>query len=264
MEKTLRMFILMAMVMVMILYSNPVLGQAEQETDQKILFVQAIQARMRVLERHYQVKFDPAWVVSEKLIFGIPESVDASQRKNFGAEYHPDTQCLFFKPAYLDEKIKSQFFEEDILVSGEFRNKFRELFDHELGHVLADHLSRRLGKGAWPNTESFKQVKWEAKQGINIISEGIGSFFEYTSIFESAKISDEFLPEKQEDPRWQDRDQVKKIHYDGGHWLVRPIIKQFGERGIIYLVTHPFVFCDNAREAAHRYQNKAIEKLSQK
>lgn len=254
---------LIAMAITMILCS-PVLGQDNPQAEQKDLLIQAIGSRMIVLEGRYQVKFDPAWPIKEKVIFGIPKDADVSRIKNFGAEYHSDTQCLFFKPAYLDEKIKLIDFEKDILASGEFRNRFRELFDHELGHVLADHLSRGLGKGPWPNSKRFKKMRWEAQQGINIISEGIGSFFEHTSVVGEIKISDEFLPEEVEGFRWQDENYQKKIYYDGGHWLVRPIIKQFGERGIIYLITHPFVFDDNARAAAHHYQNKAIEKLSQK
>lgn len=55
--------ILTAMV---VIFLSPLLGQGEEKADNKALFVQVIQARMRVLERHYQVKFDPTWKVSER------------------------------------------------------------------------------------------------------------------------------------------------------------------------------------------------------
>lgn len=200
-------------------------------------------SQIKIIEEKHGIKFDPEW--KPKLIFEIPDDIPPQLRFNFGAQYIPESQSFAVSPS-------------------EEREVDLSLIAHELGHALVDQISRRAGNGMWPNIQSFTNLEWDERMGISIISEGIGTYFEYHGI--APYPSDElhgfgWLPKGEGDLIWQQRDYL----YNEGRWLVAPIIEKFGERGILYLVTHPLRFKDyKLRSAAMEYQRLALEQLAKK
>ncbi|MDO8504721.1 MAG: hypothetical protein Q7S36_02600, partial [Candidatus Liptonbacteria bacterium] len=138
------------------------------------------------------------------------------------------------------------------------------LLDHELGHALADQVSRRIGNGTWPDTKMYSKLIWHKRYGAKILSEGIGGYFGYIAWESEGKRGEKSLPARSDDNYWHSDDGADSF-YDGGYWLVSPIIRRFGEKGLEYLVTHSFEFPDgNARKAAKEYQKRALNELGKK
>jgi hypothetical protein len=52
------------------------------------------------------------------------------------------------------------------------------------------------------------------------------------------------------------------VAFYGGLWLVTPILKLYGEKGLIWLVTHQFEAGENLHESAILYQEKALKELA--
>ena len=215
-------------------------GQTANDTNQE-RWQRAFVLRIGVIEEKHGIKFDDQW--KPTLVFEIPGDIPPQLRSKFGAQYVPESQSFMVSPAAEREMIPS-------------------LIDHELGHALADQISQRTGNGMWPDVEGFARLEWDTRVGINVISEGIGTYFEYQGNAPYPKDDaegDAWLPEGEGDPSWRDRDYL----YNGGRWLVAPIIRKFGERGIQYLVTHPLRFKDaGLRTAAREYQRLALEQLA--
>jgi len=95
-----------------------------------------------------------------------------------------------------------------------------------------------------------------------MLTEGIGVYFASTSVLRAPNDTLLYgLPQSRDDYVWSCCDGF--IIFDGGHSLVRPILERFGERGLAYLMGHPFVFPGgNLREAAVRYRARALEELA--
>ena len=55
----------------------------------------------------------------------------------------------------------------------------------------------------------------------------------------------------------------RMIAYDGGYWIVRDVLTKHGERGLVWLMRHPFVAGYDMRTAAATCRERALKDLSQ-
>lgn len=231
----------------------PISSLGEEVSDQDALnWHNAFVERARVMEEEYGIEFDVAW--KPVIAFEIPSDIPPAFRYDFSARYNFDTETITIAP-----KLKQQ-----VKIN---------IVDHELGHALVDQLSRRIGNRMWPGPENDPNVEWDgnkrkskwvAQMGLSIICEGLGSYFEFHGkppYSGEEELGYNWLPESYGDLRWQATD----VQYLGGYWLIAPIVRKYGEEGIIYLIKNPFSFEDgNAQKAAFEYQRKALKKLARK
>ncbi len=202
----------------------------------------AFQVRRMLIEEKTGIKFDTAWI--PRMQFGIPSYI--TNRLKFGGCYAKATQSFWMPFSYYNEPPDSVFKSPRILMA----------IDHELGHALADQICRRKNFFAWP-PDTVSSTNEDTIAG-KILSEGVGEYF--GRLFTPDTIADsEWLPGGSSSlcrsmPKWE---------YYGGYWLVKPIIDQFGEKGIAYISSHTFSYEGNRiRQAGYEYQKKAIETLS--
>jgi len=224
----------------------------------------AFALREHVLEHRYGILFDAFWV--PRVTFGTPAFTERSQAMYSDAWYEPSTQSFLLNPSLRSEPVDLARIACDTVVGEAFlsqRYKLRELVDHELGHVLSDQLSRRFGYGAFMSMAEWDALPWDEKVGKKILVEGIATYFGNTSVAREWPDLRALLPQSRTDYVWQCCDQW--IIYDGGQWLVRPILERFGERGLGYLLGHPFTFLDgDVHTAAIEYQSQALKELGGK
>lgn len=208
----------------------------------------ALHERMAVLESRHKVKFDVG--VLPRLRFELPTQmhpmVPAGQ---FCAHYDLESQSIVVHPKYREEAKKNG------------RSALRFIFDHELGHLFADQLSRRLGLGMFPPL-GYEQKPMEEQLGVELISEGIASYFEATDT--TVTLSYAVLPESGEHPVWSSPVKRSEVVYSGGYWLVKPIIEGYGQQGVAYLLRTPLLIpADrNAQAACKQYQVQALSSLA--
>lgn len=115
----------------------------------------------------------------------------------------------------------------------------KQVIDHELGHFYVDMLSENLGTGSWPQT--LTENGTVDKNAIHIIGEGIAEYFGRSMNSHYDNFKDQEWPTKLEDFVNSDNPSIPnyRIWYDGGYHLVKPIIDEFGVKGIMYLMFHP-------------------------
>ncbi len=196
--------------------------------------------RMQVIEQIHGIKFDKDW--KPRVCFGYPDDLTKQKKLDWYAEYFSTSQSFLLSPELR--------YQNDV-----------SLADHELGHALMDQISRRSGNGPWFNLERMSKMSAQERISIKILSEGVATYFEYKGD-PPDKDGDEngvnFLPEGPEHYGWKGN----SYKYKGGRWIVAPIIRNYGERGIIYLITHPMVYhYDQVRTGAKAYQAKALKEL---
>jgi len=203
--------------------------------------------------------------------FGIPKisyEIPSSKRiingtKTFGL-YDQETDKLYIQldstitpeknlTNFLITKISSENL-TNFLMTKTSRGKtynIKELLDHELGHFYLDKLDESLGGGDWP-VYSENENENNRKQ---LISEGIGEYFDKTMNNRQDKFKDSDWP-KEIEKFWTD-----EIIYNGGFHLVKPIIDKYGERGMIYLISNipsPEDFKD-----IKKYQDRVLQYLEE-
>ncbi len=234
------------LVLLFVATSLPAQSLTEQKADSssQLKWEQAFVLRARVMEKKFGIKFDAEW--KPKVVFGvISEETSTSPRlySRLLAMYRQISQSFLVTPI---ENSEINFFTTD----------------HELGHALVDQLSRRYGYGMWPSIEKFKSLEWDEQIGIRIVDEGLATYFGYENLLPSQRDGNngaDWLPEGINDIRWT----MINYRYNGGHWLVAPIVDRFGERGIVYLITHPLRFKDGkVRTAGKKYQREALKQLA--
>lgn len=221
---------------------------------------EAIYDRMDYLERAYGIKFDRGDF--QRIAFGIPKKHD----QTYQAEYVPADRAIYVNTGLLLQFVRFRA----VLGEGAWKGspqfssneKLKTILDHELGHVLADQMSRRLGGKMFPDPKPEPALSWTQFWGHRVVSEGIGNFFGYTTPEYPKNKGEKYLPTADNGTFWFTR-KAHEAYYGGGYWLVYPILKRFGMRGLEYLLTHPFDFPiqGNAREAARAYQEKALLEL---
>jgi hypothetical protein len=95
-----------------------------------------------------------------------------------------------------------------------------------------------------------------------LVSEGTATYFEQTSDIDKIKCGqDRYWPININQPPGGIT--YNDVFYKGGYCLVEPIIRLYGEKGILYLITHPMKMRGNdLRQAASEYQIEALLELS--
>jgi hypothetical protein len=241
---------------------------ASAETAQTLSFTEeagkvlneAVSDRMNYLEGRYHVKF------SRELFHGATFGMPPWGLPDNLAEYDPIEGYLYLNPSFTLRFLEAR----DNFCKQAFRGtpglnrnaKLIRLLDHELGHILADHVSRRIGNGIWRDRRTFKLIPLHRINGSKVLSEGIAEFFGHDPLEFKRSRGANFLPVGYNEDSFWLTNQGVECAYAGGYWLVAPVLRNFGERGVAYLVTHPLDSPDsNLRRAAVEYQKKALAEL---
>jgi len=222
----------------------------------------AVADRMNYLEHRYHIRFDRA--AFKGATFGIPAEHD----QTFEAEYVPGESRIYVNRSFVFWFVRTKvcFGERAFEGVPQFSRsqKLLTILDHELGHFWADHVSRKIGNGAWPSPYNFSELSWDQQCGLRVLTEGVAGYFSYTTPDYNRKERAKSFPEESDAKYWYGRG-GQVAFYAGGYWLVRPILQRFREKGVEYIVTHPFYFEDgDARQAAKEYQRTALAELGKK
>lgn len=234
--------------------------------DERISYREAVEFRMRAVEEHLGVQFEPGWFPG--IFFSLPEYYDtsANSRKTVFAHYSVDVEAIFLNPEYFDST--RPLFKKDFLKTGSVYGEdtswsaiVRTTLDHELGHALADGLSRRMGLGPWPPLRKDREC-WDGWQivGNDILMEGVGEFFGNLSVGKK-DVSLSFLPDTLPHFGWW---LVLRglLAYSGGYAMVSPILEEFGGAGLVYIIRNRLVVENKLlRRSAEKYQERAFEVL---
>lgn len=224
--------------------------------DERIL-ASAISIRAARLEQVSGFRFDPGWTPKVSLEWSLGEAGSASD-----AIYKPETQTVYF-PIHVWSELAARHrpasgcLNADLAATDE---EVSELLDHELGHELMDQVSRRSGLGPWFTEQRFQASTDAEKLGLDILSEGTAKFFQrLDSPRDDSGLSEQAFPASHEQ---QALYTYRMIAFDGGYWLVRDVLSRYGERGLIWLMAHPFVAADDMQAAAMAYRARALQELS--
>lgn len=226
--------------------------------DEDIL-AKAISFRAEKLEESTGFRFDRHWTPRVSLEWGL--SRDAN---GFEGLYKPETQTIYFPIHIVHELNVRQKLSPGALNADTAArdNELAELLDHELGHELMDQVSRRNGLGPWFTEARFNACTQAEQFGLDILSEGTARFFQRVNFpRDDSRLSEGTFPATREEQRFYTYDMIA---YDGGYWIVRDVLHQYGERGLVWLMRHPFIATDNMRAAAVAYRHKALEELASK
>ena len=234
-------------------------GWAQDEN----MLSKAVSLRARKLEEKTNFRFDRNWTPKVSLEWSLGSGVDASN-----GIYQAETQTIYFPIRILYELRSRHTRPKDPLSA--FLNErtaaddseLGELLDHELGHELMDQVSRRNGLGPWFTEERFGASTYAEKLGLDILSEGTAQFFQRVdSPRDDSDLSELTFPAT---TKQQNYYTYRMIAYDGGYWIVRDVLSKHGERGLLWLMRHPFVPANDMRTAALGYRDRALKELSEK
>lgn len=220
----------------------------------------AFSARMKVLTKHHSVSFGEC---APRVRFGLPDDSPSEMKNSVLAMYDPTSRTFHINHMTVGREIPATIAENTRLEqprrSTLTNATAREIIDHELAHCLADEISRTSGE-SWYSPARFSAMSKFEWWGNYILSEGIAMYFEATSTGATVGSAGLF-PDSYHHIAWSHPDML----YVLGEWIVHPIIKHHGERGIRYLVTTPFTFPQdyNVRSAAFLYQATALRALAQ-
>jgi len=117
------------------------------------------------------------------------------------------------------------------------------VLDHELGHFYCYERSKKLGYNILNNL------------GSDVVQEGIAGYFEsrtQPNQRSNSNFKDENWPKNMKDFRDYEI-------YQGGFYLVKPVIDKFKKKGIDYLILHPPT--PNDLKNLPRYQKKVLHAL---
>lgn len=222
----------------------------------------AFRIRMHILERHYGITFDGDW--QPRVTLGAPPNA----RYPWSAEawYMPESERFYVAERLQWVRPNIKRCHSDVPALGETspdRDKIRELIDHELGHRFTDQVRQQLGTRSWLTTADWNSMSFEDRVGQRMIVEGIGTYYGSTSLISATTLRTELgsslLPTSINDSAWSDTD----FTYEGGAWLVQPILETYGETGLVYLLTHCLTFSNgDVHSAAIAYQQQALQDLS--
>jgi len=169
------------------------------------------------------------------------------QLKDCGYDRKPS--CIYNKP--LDPEVVAK----DPEIS--------RIFRHELGHLWSDQVSRRNNLG--PSITDARYIKMTAGQkiGWKVVTEGVGEYFENAndSIPEEALTALSFPASFGE---IQDEKQLTRVAFNGGLWLVHDILSTYGERGMVWMLKHPYAAREDFRQSAVEYHEQALKELAKK
>ena len=226
--------------------------------DESVL-ARALILRAQRLQEETGIDFDRGWPRHVSLEW----SLGTAGPNGFDAIYKAETQTVYFPIRIWNElaarhRPASGCLNADIAAADV---ELSELLDHELGHELMDQVSRRNGLGPWFTDERFRSSTGAEQLGLNILSEGTAVFFQrLDSPRDDSGLSERAFPATRDE---QALYTYRMIVFDGGYWLVRDVLSHYGERGLIWLMRHPFIADDNMRGSAVAYRERALRELSQ-
>jgi hypothetical protein len=230
-------------------------GWSAEET----VLAEALVIRSRRLEKAAGIHFSPGWKPKVDIEWSIATEAD---ERNIAARYDPGEQIFLFPMSIIAEmtvrhdKIPLSQLEPAVAAEDEL---FSAIADHEIGHAIADIVSRRLHSGPFYTMERFHNQTRQGQWGLNIVSEGIGTYFERLLHDKNDVLSPFALPASYEQLQTYS---FNIIAFQGGCWLVGEILDRYGERGLGWLVSHPFVPGENMRQDAVRYRESALAALA--
>ncbi len=231
----------------------PHLPPPTQNDSLETLLENAFLYRMRLMEEKSGMKFEDGWV--PKVNFGRPDYV--SNLAEFGASYDHET-----KEFWITKSFKAYYYIPNSLDSMQYLSKgAKGIIDHELGHALADQISRRHNGFMWPDIYAWVNQTDVEKYVAHVLTEGVGEYFEHLMSSDTldTSTSSEWLPDGPSSWAWTQDTWA----YNGGYFIVKPIIDKFGEKGILYISTHTFSYKDgDMRSAGIEYQKNALLELS--
>lgn len=219
----------------------------------------ALAIRAKALEKQSRIKFGENWVPK----VSIKWSLGFAGFSPTVAEYKAETQILYFTTFSIDElnrkyKIPLRLMSPRAISED---NDFATLADHELGHALADIVSQRAGLDTFYTIEHFNSLSFPEKFGLKVVSEGIGMYFAHVY----HPMLGEALGAMAFPGDFNDFGEISAelISYNGGYWLVHDVISQYGERGLVWLVSHPLLLdISNMRASATAYRSRALAELA--
>lgn len=147
--------------------------------------------------------------------------------------YHEGNNTIYLPSGIL---TKPQMDLEDFIVMIATFNSTSDVkrtLDHELAHFYCDSVKeKRLGKN-WHEYEIHIPFSLEDKVADSLVNEGIATYIE---IEMNGGDDDIFKIEE-----WPSEINgfTNRAVYQGGAFLVRPIIEKHGEKGIEHILLHP-------------------------
>jgi hypothetical protein len=227
-------------------------------TQDETIFSKTIFLRAKNLEEKTGFRFDKNWEPKVCLEWSLGTTTNGSN-----AIYKADTQTTYFPVRILYELTARHKGSSDSLnaETAASDDELAEIIDHELGHELMDQVSRRNGLGAWFTEKRFNASTDAQKLGLDIVSEGTAQYFQRVNFpRDDSDLSELTFPATAEQQKYYT---YRMIAYDGGYWIVRDVLSKHGERGLIWLMRHPFVAGYDMRAAAATYRELALKDLSQ-
>lgn len=236
-------------------------GNRLQELDnrlreEEVVLSRALILRSWALETATKIKFDK--VPSAKL-----ERLDYGRGQQYAGQYRSETEKIIFSVSiWYDLNVrlaKSLRLATPQEVAAD--EDFQILADHELGHALADQVSRRSDHGPWFLPEKMLELKQTEALGLHVVAEGVGIWFAQALHPSRERYSAQNFPSNPEESRFYTFEDI--VHY-GGYWLVRDILNKYGERGLVWLMSHPLTLNgDNMRLAVIACRECALTELAQ-
>lgn len=237
--------------------NQPTLGQTKWvnigPAEEEAVIAKAVVLRARGLEKVLGIAFDKDWTPKISLEWGL---------RGIEGKYVAEEQTIKFPMSLMSEltvKFKTPLRLLDPVTLAK-DSDFAELADHELGHLYMDQVSRRTRYQPWFTVKQFYDLSPEEALGLNILSEGVATFFQRVSFpRESYLVTSQAFPKDAE--RWAYT--YEMVTADGGLWLVRDILTKRVDQGLAWLVSHPLVAShQNLRQAAIEYRQQALAELA--
>jgi hypothetical protein len=193
---------------------------------------------IKIHEDNLRITFDE----EPEVRWGQPRDLSASAYPEQGialASFDPETDTIFLSAPLLrnpDSTLINLLLRKFIPRVYKQRSPTDGILSHELGHYFVDQEAESMGEGNWP--PDFENYTLEEVYGIQLVSEGIACHFE--KLFNFGAIAPYF------DSHWPTNidDWTNDDIYNGGFFLVQPIIAQYGLQGIRHLILNPPNECE--------------------
>ncbi len=227
-------------------------------TQEEAVVAEALSIRAKQLEISRRIKFGDDWQPKVSIISIFSSYATGGIDGLYVAE--TQTICIATRIMY---ELNARFRMPLHLLTADTLARdpqFGRLADHELGHALSDLVSRRIRKKPFFTVVQFEALSPEEQLGLNIVAEGVGTFFERTYYPTNDQLSEIAFPSTLEEQRFYS---YEIVAFEGGYWLVKDVLEQYGELGLKWLINNPFVASGtDMRAAAVSYRLRALQELA--
>jgi hypothetical protein len=212
--------------------------------------------RVPVIEKATGFKFNRGYKP-----VGSWESLDIGRGKRAAGRYDVETGTLQFAVGLMtnlnrDHRTPVRLMDPSVMAADA---DFMYTADHELGHALADQVSRRNGLGPWYTPDAFWNLPYDHRLGLTIVSEGTAGFIGH----HGRPVGDNsgWFPASDDERRIANGE---LLVYTGGEWAVSDILRLHGERGLVWLISHPLVLPEygDMRAVVVAYRTRALAELA--